>query len=283
MENKIKVFSLRSDLIGDTVSALPALNIIKIMHPNSYIYFSLMKKCAQAAPLFEHHPLIDEITISEFDEGFGEKDEELKKSCDLVINTRPTHNDSLWFHKWGIVYESVGMTGLSMDIFNSLPEEEKIPKLYRYWKLEKENSISVWPFAGYGRGFERSPSKEQWESILLPFSESFKIYHFGHPSEPNLNIPGIERKTDLSFFEQIKLANNCKITLNTDSGSGIVLAALAETNQITICTNFNPGHVDNITALCVCGKLSQCIGVPNGFNNLNIEEVQQRMSNILDK
>ena len=53
---------------------LPILNYYEKKYPGSYKYWVIQKKCAQCAPLYFNHPLIDRIKITDEWDEFGDYD-----------------------------------------------------------------------------------------------------------------------------------------------------------------------------------------------------------------
>jgi len=267
----LKMFGVRGSLIGDSIMALPILTFVEKQFPNSYKYWQIAKKCSQAAPLYFNHPLIDKIVISDCNEGMGPKDLEIAKDCDIVFNVMPQHPlQQDWPNYRNIYEETWVMAGLPMEYYNSLTAEERRPKLYKWFDVEKQpkKTIALWPCAGYGRENTRNPS-EGWYSGLIAMlcRIGYNVIQFGHPKDYNLKSiidcmdKDIEEKffvmNHLSFFEQIKMSLGCDLVIATDSGSSLVLGAY-EIPQITLLTNHFPNHIQNFEAFG-----------PNNLNNIN--------------
>ena len=177
-----KIWGIRSGLIGDTIMALPVLNHLEKLYPNSYKYFSIAKKCSQAAPIYFNHPLIDRIKITDFAEQEGETDTAIVKECDVVINTTPpVYESGHWFNVRGQVEECFLMAGFSKDEFDNLDKEEKKPYLNLWFDTnKKEKTIAIWPFAGYGKWLSRAPSEQWWREIIEDLiKQGWSIAHFG--------------------------------------------------------------------------------------------------------
>lgn len=261
-----KIWGVRSDLIGDTIMSLPILTFLEKKFPKSYKYFSILKKCSQAAPLYLNHPLIDNIKISDFDDGFGQTDLQIFNECNLKINTRPPVNDPNWFNKRGQVEECFYMAGFSEEDFNELSEKERKPQLSKWFDSEiDEKAIAIWPFAGYGKDHNRAPSVEWWSNFIEEFLiKDYKVLHFGWVNEPNLSDNFKYKKcTKMSFFDQIKMTTNCKMSICTDTGSSWVFGAYG-LPQITLLTNhFRIGNFKH-------GVSNKTAFAPENINNLNI-------------
>jgi ADP-heptose:LPS heptosyltransferase len=253
MGKELKIFAGRASLIGDTIMFLPVLNYLELKYPNSYKIFPISQKTSQSAPLFINHPLIDKIHILGMHEGVSEKDMDLIRSCQIVINPFPQHPDVHdWWNHYNCVEETFRMAGFNIEEFKSLPNELKKPKLNKWFKTEKySNTIAIWPFAGYNQNPKRSPSKSWWEKTLKDLENKFncKIFHFGDPSEPNLgqNLNNYSNMTHLSFFEMIRMTLGCDLMIGTDSGSSWVIGAYGFP-QINLIIKNAPNHFQNIKA-----------------------------------
>lgn len=285
-----KIWCGRSDLIGDTVMALPMLYYFEKKYPNSYKYWSILKKCSQAAPLYFNHPFIDKIIISDHEEDFGENDIKIAKGCDVVINTRPEHKRQDWHNHYSMVKETWLMAGLPELEFEQLSESQKTPKLYKWWQSENfgrdNKSVGIHCFAGYGRDNHRSPSKEWWEQLILILWENgYGVCRFGHPAEPDF-FESKNRMADLrglSFIEQIQCATDYDFYIGTDSGFSLAMGAYSQP-QVTLLTNWNIGHTENPYCLAPVNKnninlfndikMGGCSGIPQ-------EKVLESLNNLL--
>jgi ADP-heptose:LPS heptosyltransferase len=261
-----KIWGIRSGLIGDTIMALPVLNHLEKLYPNTYKYFSIAKKCSQAAPIYFNHPLIDRIKITDFAEQEGETDTAIVKECDIVINTTPpVYESGHWFNVRGQVEECFLMAGFSKDEFDNLDEEEKKPYLNLWFDTnKKEKTIAIWPFAGYGKWLSRAPSEQWWREIIEDLiKQGWSIAHFGWHEEPKLsNHQNYHFLCDKSFFDQVKDCSGCELSICTDTGSAWIFGAYG-LPQITLLTNHfvqdGMKHTQNPTAFAPCN-----------FNDLNV-------------
>jgi ADP-heptose:LPS heptosyltransferase len=59
----MKIWGVRSGMIGDMIMALPILNWLEQIYPHSYKYWVIGQRFSQALPLFINHPMIDKIHI----------------------------------------------------------------------------------------------------------------------------------------------------------------------------------------------------------------------------
>lgn len=272
MDKNFKIFGVRSGMIGDMIMALPILNYLELVYPNSYKYWVIGQRFSQAAPLFINQILIDKIHILSSSEGvMAEKDINLAQSCDIYIDVTPSHPDgipcvnSFWWNEYNLCEETFRMTGLNVEKYRKMPEEFKNPRLERWFNISpNKKTIGIWPFAAYGKEPMRSPTKEWWEYLIPKLLDlGYTPYIFGHPNEPTI-FESDYRKSfiydyrRLSFFEQIKLSLECDLSINTDSGSGWVLGAYGH-KQISLITNHAPNHTQNLLAFA-----------PENYKNNNI-------------
>lgn len=268
-EKNIKLFLGRSDLIGDTVMCEPILRYAEKIYPNSYKIWHILGKCSSGAPFWLNHPLIDRIKISSNLESYDNEDYQLMKESHVVINTRPQHSDPYWYNTYNCVEETIRMAGINLEHFKQiLTEEERRPKLYRYFPIglfneshagyckselnQTPNSgiIAIKPFCGYGKGINRSPSKEWWVNMVsCLLEEGYEVYHFGFINEPILSYNTKYRYlVNLSLFDQIKGALGCKLTIGNDCGFMWINGAYSHP-AIHLITQWLPNHTQNPLAL----------------------------------
>lgn len=266
---------------------LPALNLLHRDNPGVYTIFPISRKTAQSVPLFLNHPLIDRVHILGEHEALSKDDIVIAKACDIRIDCFPSHPlNHDWYNDRNIYEETWIMAGLPLEYYHNLSTEEKRPKLYPYFDTTRDgNNVAVWPFAGYGKDNNRSPSAAWWKRFLsdLIKDRGCKVLHFGHPNEPNMN-DGFEsgdyiNLTHLSFFDQIKASLNCLFSIGTDSGSSLVLGAY-EHPQITLLTNWNVGHVRNFDALAPNNPNNISFFSSGGCDNINADLVLSNVKSI---
>ena len=305
----IKIWGTSFSLIGDLIMSLPQLTYFKHKYKEIYVNFVIHKKIAYCAPLFFNHPLIDRIIISGEWSSFNENDYKLASSCD-VITTKIDHNnktildrrhdDKYWYNHRSCIEETALMSGIS-DLNEILNDTEKIPYLNRWfdpgfedeqkkaaYTYKKEDSkrnkilgksLSIWPFAGYGRSKNRSPSVEWWSRLVSKLVDnSINVYHFGYFKEPKLSEDKkyYHNVTNLDFFNQIKISLGSKLVIGTDSGSMWVLAAYNHP-MIVLGTNWYDNHTNNLRATIPPIKNGECIFNQNNFLNLRTDEVYDKI------
>ncbi len=305
-----KIWGTSFSLIGDLIMSLPQLIYFKKKYKDTYTYFVIHKKIAYSAPLFFNHPYIDKILISGEWSSFNTDDYHLASKCDVVTtgldhkNKRildRKHEDKYWYNNKSCIEETALMSGIA-DLDEFLSENEKIPFLtkwfdvgfddeqkkaaYTYEKKESKknkllsNSLSIWPFAGYGRSKNRNPSTEWWRALTKKLTDnSINVYHFGYLNEPVLSDNGnYHNLTNLDFFNQIKISLGSKLSLGTDSGSMWVLAAYNHP-MIILGTNWYENHTNNFRATIPPIVNGECIFKKNDFKDLSINEVYEKIIN----
>lgn len=290
MNKNFKIWGVRFSLAGDLVMALPVLNYLEIKYPNSYKYWVIAKKCSQFSSIFLNHPLIDSIRITEGEESLGSRDCEIMNSCNLILNIAPQHPDgmptttkqSCWWNFFNIYQETFRMAGFNVEEYQKLPIDLQYSKLEKWFDTPKINkTIAIFPFTSYGLN-ARSPSVNWWHSMVEKISKlGYTIFHFGGEKEPDINSH--HRLTDLTIFEQIKIALGCDLVINTNSGSGLIMGAYGK-EQITLLTNDAPGHFQNPLAFAPLNYKNNNINIfqPGGCDKINqdlvLESIKQLCS-----
>lgn len=285
----MKIWGVRSGLIGDTIMVLPSLTYFKKKYGEFYIHWVIDKKCSQAAPLYINHPLIDNIKITDKWCSFGENDKRIIKDCDIIIDVSPQNTEQFWYNKMDCVEQAMRMAGLT-DYKDILTEDDMYPKLNKwfvdpstisdknhgYTQSQSVNDkigfkVGIFPFAHYGSIPHRSPSLNWWNALCYKlYSIDCKINHFGWISEPNIDYS--INYTKYSFFEQIKMALECDIVIGTDSGSMWVIGAYSHPS-IHIMTYHMAGHNDNPDALVPYNKNGITFFNPNSCDLNKINDI----------
>lgn len=251
----MKIWGVRSGMIGDTIMALPILKFLENRYPRSYKYWAVARRFSQSAPLYFNHPLIDKIYILENEHNRSEKESELINSCDICINTEPDHpTGDEWYNNFTCCEETFRMAGGNIEDFRSMDELDRKPRLYKWFEQERiKKGIGIWPFAHYGNAPERSPTPEWWKKITdYLIKNDYTVYHFGHGSEPNIADEfnsKYKRLTNLSFIDQVKISTGMDLCFGTDSGSAWVIGAYGVPQINIISTAGRPYHTKNINAL----------------------------------
>lgn len=268
-----KIFAGRGSLIGDTVMFLPTLTILEKVFPNSYKIFPISQKTSYSSVFFLNHPLIDKIHIVEKHEALGANDIELAKKCDVFINPFPQHPpcpgltvgiDNFWYNHYTCVQETMRMASLNKELFNMLSQEEKKPRLYKWFPTDRrQKSIAIHARAGYNDAPIRNPSTKYWRELTKKIKDKgYKIYHCGVEKEEDIG-EDIIRITHLSLFEQIKICLGCDLVIGTDSGFNWLIGAYGHPMINLICP-YHPKHNQNLLALA-----------PDNYLNNNINLLTQ--------
>lgn len=227
--------------------ALTLPRYLKRVYPHAYINWVVAAKCSQAAPLFLNHPDIDRIIISD-SEGYGPNELEIAKTCDMVFNPLPQHPEGdIWPNRRNIYEETWVMASAPLEVYHSLPKEDQVPHLYKWFKNERRpKSVAIWPGARQGEKQKRNPDWEWWASLCARLvAEGYTVYQCGHPNDLAGKPPlGIDVRNQ-SFMDLIALSLGCDFVMGTDSGSMVALAAYGLTNTISLLCPHWPNHVEN--------------------------------------
>ena len=305
-KKRVKIWGTSFSLIGDLIMSLPQLNYFKNKYPDSYINFIIHKKIAYCAPLFFNHPLIDRIKISDGWSDFGINDYNLAKECDIhttsindetrTVNNRKHEHGEYWYNERNCLEENALMSGIN-NLHEYTNLHERNPLLVKWFdvgydahqkkgsytfkkKINKDNyrlkqSITIWPFAAYGRSRDRSPTLEWWQkTVKILISKGYDIIHCGYINEPDLykKCPNYKKITDLDFFYQIRIALGSNFSIGTDSGSMWVLGAY-DHPSIHLMTNWAENHKDNLLSFEPINKNSHTIFNEVSCDNIQIDEL----------
>lgn len=290
----LRMFGVRGSLIGDSIMALPILNYVERLFPNSYKYWQIARKCSQSAQLYFNHSLIDQIVISDGDEGMGTRDREIATGCDIIFNVMPQHPEGdSWPNRRNIYEETWVMAGLPLSEYHNLPIEEQRPKLTKWFNINKKlnKTIAIWPCAGYGKEKRRSPSQKWYFDLTIELRRlGYEVIQFGHPNDFSIHnefftsppnpISAVDHR-GMSFFDQIQVSLGCDLVIGTDSGSSLVIGAYDLIPQITLLTNHWPGHVRNFTAFATNAPKNHNIFAENGADNISIFNVLEKIKELI--
>ena len=310
--SEIKIWGTSFSLIGDLIMSLPQLNYFKKKFPDSYIYFVIHRKISYCAPLFFNHPLIDKIRITDGWSDFGPNDYLIAKECNILtteidhkknmIKNRVPVDSENWWNKRSCIEQCALMSNIH-DLNDYIDPRELYPMLfqwfdsgfeiaqkkaaYTYKKIDnKENrklnkSISIWPFAAYGRSKTRSPSVSWWNKFIDVMSmKKINVVHCGYVTEPDLsaNSNYYKKITHLDFLDQIKISLGTNISVGTDSGSMWVLGAYSHPS-VNLITNWANNHSENLHAFAPKNINGVNLFSQDGCDNIDVEQVTE----IIDK
>ncbi len=269
-----KVWGIRCGLIGDTIMSLPILEYIHELYPEFYKIFVLEQKCKQASFLYHQHHIINKLLITNYSDGLlTEEEKHIKDSCDIIFNIAPQHPlEQDWYNYRNCLQETALMAGINPEKIKN-----KKPILFRWFEYDKlEDTISIFPFAGYNSWHSRNPTVEWWKKAIVDIIKlGYKVNHFGYVTEPILSDHiNYKKFTNLSLFEQIKIAYGSKLNIGTDSGSMWIIGAYG-LPQINLLTNHMNSHTKNFLALAPENHKDLVINLfaENGCNNIKVEDL----------
>ena len=264
MSKKTTCVGVRPQLIGDSIFVLPVLNYWKKLYGDIDVTWVVAKKCSQAAPFFQNHPLINNIIVSDDDEGniytingktYDQRYDDLPFDV-RTPNFNPPEPYNHTYNNYNAIERAWIMAGLELSDYYNLPKEEQRPRLYAPPYAVSESHISprvitIFPFAGYNKSSEskRSPSPGWWkEMVEILIKNKYIIQHCGHPSEPILSDS--ERYfnfTSKTLYNQvIDYAIQSAIVIGTDSGSSWLVGAYNRSSPlINLLTYSFAGHYKN--------------------------------------
>jgi ADP-heptose:LPS heptosyltransferase len=264
MDKNFKIWGVSYGLIGDLVMGLPALNYFEKLYPGSYKIWVIQKKVAYCAPLYLNHPLIDNIHITEEWNGFSSRDVSIAMKCDVTCNLYSwQHSSPNWYNEKSVVEETAFIAGIT-DL-SILTEEEKKPKLYRWFDPEMEESqdtysgspperkpmdttVAIFPYSA-GKGDNRTPGFDWWFKYCGElYKIGVKTLQFGNPHLPKIAV----NQCKLPFFNQMKAALCCDLAIGGSSGVMYVLAAYGHP-CIDINTNWLKNHNRNFMSIAPVG------------------------------
>jgi ADP-heptose:LPS heptosyltransferase len=190
------------------------------------------------------------------------------------------------------------MQGFDEEIWNVLTEEEKIPKLTKWWypvarPFGNKKTILFTGMPNFGRESNRWVSKSYIEQLVLKLIElGYCVIQSGGEQDESwfskwdksegfpVSSDNYKRINERSFFEQIQIANESDCIVGSDSGMSLILGAYQlpqaslipihwgnENNPSALSTNnpnnfsfYSIGGTDNIDIDLVVEKIVEKIG-----------------------
>lgn len=280
----------RASMIGDSLAALPTARFVKKYAENPCITWAIGKKCASFAPLLLNHPDLDKIFITDGLEGLeSERDFAEFHSHPYRLNLNPQHPDNLYPSQRNIYFESFLMAGFTEAQWDFLTEDEKIPKLVKWWQPTKrlfgdKKTVFVVGFPNFNTESKRSVSRKYLEQLVLKLVESgYCIVQSGGEQDPvwfsdwdvsegfSVDRTNYKRVNELSFFQQIQIANECDVILGNDSGMSLVCGAylLPMVSMLTL----HWGNINNPSALSTNNPNNTSFYSFNGTDDINQDSV----------
>ncbi len=241
--------------------------------PDAYIHWVVAAKCSQAAPLYLNHPAIDRILVTESSEGYGAREMDIAKTCNVVFNPLPQHPDGdIWPNLRGIYAESWVMSGLSESGYRELSASEQVPHLSQWFKTERRaKSIAIWPGARQGeKENRRNPPYQWWVQLCTRLEDmGYTVYQCGHPNDGGPFGLDVRQR---SFMDLIALSLGCDLAIGTDSGSMVALAAYHSTPTLSLLSPHWPSHTSNKLAFGPLGARHTNLWAPSNHEH-DIEKV----------
>jgi len=247
------IFAGRAQLLGDLVTSISILNILKKKYPESHITWPVAKKTRSAIQFIQNHPLIDDIIVSEDDEGniykFHEEvfhQAQDKLPFDVQINCNPQARYG-WYNiaDAHLLKENCLIAGFTEEDYDSLPENEQIPKLYTNdVVIDRAPFITIQTTAGYGQDIKRSPSLTWWGSLVSKIN--LDIVQIGHPQD--VKIAGTIDKTEINFKEQFDWIHNSKVFIGLENGVSWIAGMYGKVPMVNLLTNAQSSHIQNESA-----------------------------------
>lgn len=216
----MKIIGFNQGQLGDLVLNIPLCRAIKEIYPNSHLIFSINKKYAHAAPLFYHHPLIDEFVFwDEYDNWPSEKDQQILKSlnADIVFHPMPKVCDENWIQK-------MHFTEIVCKNYGVKPPNNLKTTLIKYFDLisKYKNCIAINPFCSSPASGRDIPESLCLKIINYIHSLGYETIQLGVSSHKQ--YPTTYKIPNLSIFEDTKIALSCKMMITIDSGMNYIMS-----------------------------------------------------------
>jgi len=214
-------------------------------------------------------------------------------SCDIKFNLNPSHRDNEYPRKRNIYLESFHMQGFDEGLWDVLTEEEKIPKLTKWWNpvarpFGDKKTIFFTGMPNFGRESKRWVSKGYLEKLVISLIRlDYNVIQSGGENDETwfsdwdiadkypITLDNYKKINHLSFFQQIQIANECDCIVGSDSGMALILGAYSlpqvsllpihwgnENNPTALSTNnpnnysfYSIGGTDNISQDLVIDKI----------------------------
>jgi ADP-heptose:LPS heptosyltransferase len=286
----------RSSMAGDNLSALVTARYVKKIDPCARITWAIGKKCSSMAPLLISHPDLDEIFVTDGVEGLeSERDFAKFNSCDYRLNLNPQHPPgSIYPRSGNIFYESFLMAGFSPEQWDLMSDEDKIPKLIKWWNPVKrlfgdKKTILFTGMPNFGRESRRWCSKKYLEKLALILIDlGYGVIQSGGEQDEHwfdgfyvddnserVNSFNFQRINERSFFEQIQIANEADLIVGSDSGMSLICGAYQK--QMVSIIPIHWGNENNPTALSTNNPNNYSFYSIGGTDNINMDLVVDKI------
>lgn len=280
----LRTFGVRGSRVGDTAMAYPVLAWLRKRFPDCYTHWQIARRHQSTVGLWLNNPLIDQIVVSDCDEGMGPRDIAIANTCHIRFNVMPDHpdGDRSWATRYTIWEETWRMTGLPIEEYRALESYDQRCHLTKWFTTERRHkTIALWPASNYGVKQEwhsRYPSRSWMARLSVRLSaEGYTVMQCGHPNDyadegGSLSSAFATDIRHLSFMEQIQFSLGCDCIIGTDSGSTLVLAAYEDVPTIQLLTNHMPGGQTDL-AFASNSSTNKSLFGRGSADNISIDEV----------
>jgi ADP-heptose:LPS heptosyltransferase len=205
---------------GDLIMNVTACRAFKEQFPAGLLTFGIGKPYADMAPLFRHHPLIDDIHIwDSYNEWPNETDKAYlrEQRFDIVFNAMPQHSRADWFAHHYQPEEVCYMHNLR-------PPRDLTCSLVRWFELlpEYKNCVSIALFAGNNSPVKALRIDRQAAIIEFLSRRGIHVVQLGDPTEPT--VPGAYR-IDSQYMQSVQVMLSTRFTIVGDTGLSWVAGA----------------------------------------------------------
>lgn len=231
----MRIIGFNQGQIGDLALNIIPTRAIKEVFPNSHLIFSINKKYASAAPIFYHHPMIQEIKIWDgYDDWPTESDKKWieENRADLFFNPNPPVTDTNWFLKRHHSEEVCRMHGIKP------PKNLKV-ELVKYFDTIKQysNTVAIAPFTSAG-AVRDIPFEVSVKIIEFIHSLGFETIQLGLLSHQKL--PTSHPMYGKGIFDDVKIAASCRLLITADTGINYIMSGYSHKVLGLYSTNCYP-------------------------------------------
>ncbi len=249
-----RTFGVRGSRVGDSAMSYPVLAWLRKRFPDCYTHWQIARRHHSTVGLWLNNPLIDQIVVSDCDEGMGPRDNTIAATCHVRFNVMPEHpdGDRNWAQYFTVWDETWRMAGLPIEEYRALDPYDQRCHLVQWFPVERQRpkTVALWPASNYGVKQEwhsRYPSRSWMVKLSMRLaSEGYIVVQCGHSNDyadegGSLSSAFATDVRHLSFMEQVRLSLGCDSIIGTDSGSTLVLAAYESVPTIQLLTDHMPG------------------------------------------
>lgn len=255
----LRTWGVRGSRIGDTCMAYSVLAWLRQRFPDCYTHWQIARRHQSSVGLWLNNPLIDQLVVSDCEEGMGPRDIAIAETCHIRFNVMPEHpdGDRNWASRYTIWEETWRMAGLPIEEYRAMSAHDQRCHLTQWFPVERRpKAVAIWPASNYGVKQEwqsRYPSYQWMETLVKRLlAEGYTVYQCGHPNDYRGERNGGKLSVDhqpntfwetrtLPFMDQIALSLGCDAIIGTDSGSTLALAAYESVPTIQLLTDHMPG------------------------------------------